>query len=211
MWFVGLCVLRLASPLALLPSEHLSKRPSSNRGRDTLRVAFDCRGAPPPAELLRTRWQGFRGFRGFRQLRDQNRDPNSEVRWRIKGKDHYTMFHIRGFMNGGLNEAAAEAAALTAAKLFRAKLVAKGCIKKRVIDESLTSDVPGVHFSKKSQKWAVQICCDGGLLWGGLCKEKAEAEARCTQLRKALGLPQRVKRTASMAEHATPQFEPRKP
>ncbi|CAJ1328892.1 unnamed protein product, partial [Effrenium voratum] len=79
MWFVGLCVLRLASPLALLPSEHLSKRPSSNRGRDTLRVAFDCRGAPPPAELLRTRWQGFRGFRGFRQLRDQNRDPNSEA------------------------------------------------------------------------------------------------------------------------------------
>ncbi|CAJ1342764.1 unnamed protein product, partial [Effrenium voratum] len=120
-------------------------------------------------------------------------------------------------MKAGLDEAAAEAAALAAAKVFRAKLVAKSHVKERAMDESLTSDVPGVKFEKARKKWRVVIPKPGGgRIQGGYFTEKVEAEARALQLREVHGLQVSVKRTASRAERAAaaaqlPVFQPKVP
>ncbi|CAJ1417441.1 unnamed protein product [Effrenium voratum] len=117
-------------------------------------------------------------------------------------------FTISSFMKQGLNEVEAEAAALEAAKAFRADLVAKGCIKEKVRDESLTSDVPGVSFQKLKKKWLVQIVKPGSRnIHGGYFTEKAEAEARATELRELHGLQRTVKSCAARAE--LPVFQPK--
>ena len=129
-----------------------------------------------------------------------------QLRWTEKDKKggsarHIQNFTISSFMKQGLNEVEAEAAALEAAKAFRADLVARGRIKEKLRDESLTSDVPGVKFAKASKKWQVVIPKPGGgRIQGGCFKEKAEAEARALQLRELHGLQRTVKACASRDE-----------
>ena len=146
-----------------------------------------------------------------------------QLRWTETGQKggeaarHIQNFSASGFMKDGLNEAEAEAAALEAAKAFRAQLVAQGRIKEKLRDESLTSDVPGVKFAKASKKWQVVIPKPGGRrIQGGYFKEKAEAEARALQLRELHGLQRTVKASASREEHAAavaqlPVFQPKAP
>ena len=138
-----------------------------------------------------------------------------QLRWTEKDKKggsarHIQNFTISSFMKQGLNEVEAEAAALEAAKAFRADLVARGRIKEKLRDESLTSDVPGVKFEKASKKWRVVIPKPGGgRIQGGYFTEKAEAEARATELRELHGLQRTVKRCAARAE--LPVFQPKVP
>ena len=134
-----------------------------------------------------------------------------QLRWTEKANTRQSrIFSISRFQKDGLNEAEAEAAALEAAKAFRAQLVAKGRIKEKVRDESLTSDVPGVKFNKRDQKWQVQICkLGGGSIWGGSFTEKAAAEARALELRELHGLQRTVKASASRDE--LPVFQPKVP
>ncbi|CAJ1409465.1 unnamed protein product [Effrenium voratum] len=148
---------------------------------------------------------------------------NWQLDWRERGEGeavgtrHVKSFGISSFMKDGLNEAEAEAAALEAAKAFRAQLVAQGRIKERVQDESLTSDVPGVKFRKGKKKWQVEIPKPGSKrIWGGCFTEKAAAEARALELREVHGLRLSVKSTASRAERAAaaaqlPVFQPKVP
>ena len=138
-----------------------------------------------------------------------------QLRWTEKGKKgsstrHKHIFGISKFMKDGLNEAEAEAAALEAAKAFRAQLVAQGRIKEKLRDQSLTSDVPGVKFRKGKKKWQVEIPKPGGgSIQGGCFKEKAEAEARALQLRELHGLQRTVKASASRDELRV--FQPKAP
>ena len=61
-------------------------------------------------------------------------------------------------MVNGRSEAEADAAALEAAKAFHTELVRKGILEEpKERDHNLTSDVPGVAWSKQSKKWRVQI------------------------------------------------------
>ena len=116
------------------------------------------------------------------------------------------VFGISRFMKDGLNEAEAEAAALEAAKAFRAQLVAQGRIKEKLRDESLTSDVPGVHYQPGSKKWQVRISRPNGKkLEGGYFAQKASAEARALELRELHGLQRTVRRCARHAELAAVQ------
>ncbi|CAJ1417439.1 unnamed protein product [Effrenium voratum] len=136
-----------------------------------------------------------------------------QLRWTEKDKKggsarHIQNFTISSFMKQGLNEVEAEAAALEAAKAFRADLVARGRIKEKLRDESLTSDVPGVKFAKARKKWHVSIPKPGGgRIQGGYFTEKAAAEARATELRELHGLQRTVKRCAARAE--LPVFQPK--
>ncbi|CAJ1409463.1 unnamed protein product [Effrenium voratum] len=146
-----------------------------------------------------------------------------QLRWTETGQKggeaarHIQNFSASGFMKDGLNEAEAEAAALEAAKAFRAQLVAQGRIKEKLRDQSLTSDVPGVKFEKARKKWRVMIPkAGGGSICGGCFTEKAEAEARALQLRELHGLQRTVKASASREEHAAavaqlPVFQPKVP
>ena len=139
-----------------------------------------------------------------------------QLQWTEKGQTggeaarHIQNFSASSFMKDGLNEAEAEAAALEAAKAFRAQLVAKGRIKEKRRGESLTSNVPGVAFKKAKKKWNVEISRPGGRrIQGGYFTEKAEAEARALQLRELHGLQRTVKASASRDE--LPVFQPKAP
>ena len=99
---------------------------------------------------------------------------------------HRQQFGISSFMKDGLNEAEAEAAALEAAKAFRAQLVAQGRIKEK-LRESLSSDVVGVAYKKEQSKWKVEISRPGGRRIRGYFTSKA-AEACALELRQLHGL-----------------------
>ena len=67
-------------------------------------------------------------------------------------------FPLSKFMKEGLTEAEADAAALEAAKAFRAELVEQGVLKEpKPADLNFTSEVPGVSWTKASKKWHVQL------------------------------------------------------
>ncbi|CAJ1409460.1 unnamed protein product [Effrenium voratum] len=124
---------------------------------------------------------------------------------------HRQQFGISSFMKDGLNEAEAEAAALEAAKAFRAQLVAQGRIKEKLRDQSLSSDVVGVAYKKEQSKWKVEISRPGGgrRIQGGYFTSKAAAEARALELRQLHGLQRSVTASASRAE--LPVFQPKAP
>ncbi|CAJ1364800.1 unnamed protein product [Effrenium voratum] len=122
---------------------------------------------------------------------------------------HIQNFTISSFMKQGLNEVEAEAAALEAAKAFRADLVARGRIKEKVRDESRTSAVPGVEFEKGRKKWRVRVRKGGKRIEGGCFTEKSAAEACALELRELHGLQRTVKRCAAWAE--LPVFQPKVP
>ena len=100
------------------------------------------------------------------------------------GTKRNAYFSLSRFMKDGRDEAEAEAAALAAAKAFRAELVARGFIKEKLRDERLSSDVLGVRYDKAMKKWRVEISKPGSkTIRGGHFTEKAAAEARATELR----------------------------
>ena len=89
-------------------------------------------------------------------------------------------------MGPGISEAQADAAALEAAKAFRAELVEKGILSEpKPLDPNFTSEVPGVQWHKRIQKWQVEINLksDQKKIYGGYFTEKAVAEAKALELR----------------------------
>ena len=115
-------------------------------------------------------------------------------------------------MGPGISEAQADAAALEAAKAFRAELVEKGILREpKPRDPNFTSEVPGVKWYKIHQKWRVRICPGGGkkIISGGYFTEKAAAEAKALLLMEKAGLQRQVKPVATLLE--LPVFLPKVP
>ena len=85
------------------------------------------------------------------------RCPKLDPRGKVVGKTGRA-FSIRSFMKQGLTEDEADAAALEAAKAFRADLVRQGLVKEpKANDPQFTSDVVGVRWDKEKKKWRVQF------------------------------------------------------
>ena len=127
------------------------------------------------------------------------------------------MFSIKKFMVNGRSEAEADAAALEAAKAFRAELVRTGIVKEsKEPDSNFTSDVPGVVWNNHDKKWQVQIYLKKSnpkeprkTISGGRFTEKAAAEAEALRLRELRGLEREVKAVSTLS--ALPVFEPKVP
>ena len=127
------------------------------------------------------------------------------------------VFSVKKFMVNGRSEAEADAAALEAAKVFRAELVRKGIVKEsKELDPNFTSDVPGVLWSKESKKWRVRISLKQShpkepwkRIHGGYFTEKAAAEAEALRLQELHGLQREVKAVSTLS--ALPVFEPKVP
>ena len=126
-------------------------------------------------------------------------------------------FSVAKFMVNGRSEAEADAAALEAAKAFRAELVRKGTLQEpKERDPNLTSDVPGVRWSKQSKKWQVRISLKKSnpkepqkKIYGGYFTEKAAAEAEAWRLQELHGLQRQVKAVSTLS--ALPMFHPKVP
>ena len=131
------------------------------------------------------------------------------------------MFSVAKFMVNGRSEAEADAAALEAAKAFRAELVRKGILQEpKEQDLNFTSDVPGVRWSKQSKKWRVQISLKQNnpkerskLIEGGYFTEKAAAEAEALRLQELHGLQREVKAVSTLETRyaGLPVFHPKVP
>ena len=120
-------------------------------------------------------------------------------------------FAVKKFIGPGISEAQADAAALAAAKAFRAELVEKGILSEpRQKDPNFTSEVPGVKWHKNCKKWEVRIRPSGGKgIYGGVFTEKAAAEAKALLLMEKDGLQRQVKPVATLSE--LPVFHPKVP
>ena len=114
-------------------------------------------------------------------------------------------------MGPGISEAQADAAALEAAKAFRAELVEKGILSEpRQKDPNFTSEVPGVKWHKNYKKWEVRIRPNSGKgIFGGYFTEKAAAEAKALLLTEKAHLQRRVKPVVTLSE--LPVFHPKVP
>jgi len=142
--------------------------------------------------------------------------PKYDSKGKRKGKTN-RVFSVKKFMVNGRTEAEADAAALEAAKAFRAQLVHKGILKEpKERDPNFTSDVPGVAWSKRDKRWRVQITLKQSslkerkkLIQGGYFTEKAVAEAEAWRLRELHGLQREVKAVSTLS--ALPVFEPKVP
>ena len=129
-------------------------------------------------------------------------------------------FPVKSFMGPGISEAQADAAALEAAKAFRAELVEKGVLSEpKPRDPNFTSEVPGVRWNKNQQKWRVEITVKSGskdgkkYIQGGLFTEKAAAETKALELMEKAGLQRQVKPVATLANRYArlPVFQPKVP
>ena len=124
-------------------------------------------------------------------------------------------FSVKKFMGQGIAEAQADAAALEAAKAFRAELVEKGILSEpKPRDPNFISEVPGVKWMKRKQKWEVLIRPSGGKgIYGGVFTEKAAAEAKALELVEKAGLQRQVKPVATLANRyaGLPVFHPKVP
>ena len=120
-------------------------------------------------------------------------------------------FPVKNFMGPGISEAQADAAALEAAKAFRAELVEKGILSEpRQKDPNFTSEVPGVKWHKNYKKWEVRIRPNSGKgIFGGYFTEKAAAEAKALLLTEKAHLQRRVKPVVTLSE--LPVFHPKVP
>ena len=142
--------------------------------------------------------------------------PKYDSKGKKKGKTN-RKFSISKFMVNGRSEAEADAAALEAAKAFRAELVRTGIVKEsKERDPNFTSDVPGVRWSKQSKKWRVEITLKQNnsqepqkKIQGGCFTEKAAAEAEALRLRELRGLQRQVKAVSTLS--ALPVFHPKVP
>ena len=126
------------------------------------------------------------------------------------------VFSVKKFMGPGISEAQADALALEAAKAFHAELVEKGILSEpRQKDPNFTSEVPGVQWHKRVQKWQVEINLksDQKKIYGGVFTEKAAAEAKALELVEKAGLQRRVKPVATLANRyaGLPVFHPKVP
>ncbi|CAL1127751.1 unnamed protein product, partial [Cladocopium goreaui] len=78
-------------------------------------------------------------------------------------------------------------------------------------DPNFTSEVPGVQWHKRVQKWQVEINLksDQKKIYGGLFTEKAAAEAKALEIQEKAGLQRQVKPVATLSE--LPEFHPKVP
>ena len=146
--------------------------------------------------------------------------PKLDAKGKIKGQTGRG-FSISSFMKQGLTEDEADAAALEAAKAFRADLVRQGLVKEpKAKDPQFTSDVVGVRWDKATKKWRVEFKLykkKGGegreTINGGLFTEKAAAEAKALELAEAHALQRSVRAVGSFEERydGLPHFEPKVP
>ena len=146
--------------------------------------------------------------------------PKYDSKGKRKGKTN-RKFSVQKCMVNGRSEAEADAAALEAAKAFRADLVWKGIIKEpKERDPNFTSDVPGVKWIKERKKWRVQISLKKSnpkepekTIFGGNFTEKAAAEAEALRLRELHGLQRQVKAVSTLATRyaGLPVFHPKVP
>ena len=125
-------------------------------------------------------------------------------------------FSVKNFMGPGISEAQADATALEAAKAFRAELVEKGILSEpKPRDPNFTSEVPGVKWMKRKQKWHVEITPKSGKkrIHGGYFTEKAAAETKALELQEKHGLQRQVKPVATLANRyaGLPVFHPKVP
>ena len=106
------------------------------------------------------------------------------------------MFTLRKSLKEGLTETEADAAALEAAKAFRAELVKQGVVKEpKPVDPNFTSEVPGVSWRKKTKEWQVQVTLEKaskGRIYGGCFTDKGAAEVKALELAKLHGLERKV-------------------
>ena len=124
-------------------------------------------------------------------------------------------FSVKNFMGPGISEAQADAAALEAAKAFRAELVEKGVLSEpKPRDPNFNSEVPGVRWNKVRQKWEALIRQKGqSTIHGGYFTEKAAAETKALELQEKAGLQRQVKPVATLANRYArlPVFQPKVP
>ena len=111
-------------------------------------------------------------------------------------------FSLSKFMKEGLTEAEADAAALEAAKAFRAELVKQGVLKEpKPVDPNFTSEVPGVCWAKARKKWQVLLNPKGKKrIHGGRFTDKAAAESKALELAKLHGLERKVTAVGRFSE-----------
>ena len=142
--------------------------------------------------------------------------PKYDSKGKRKGKTN-RKFSVKKFMVNGRTEAKADAAALEAAKTFRAELVRTGIVKEsKERDPNFTSEVPGVGWHQKFRKWRVRITLKKNnpkeplkIIFGGYFTEKAAAEAEALRLQELHGLQRQVKAVSTLS--ALPVFEPKVP
>ena len=142
--------------------------------------------------------------------------PSYDQQGRKSGKTG-RKFSVTKFMVNGRSEAEADAAALEAAKAFRAELVGKGILKElKERDPNFTSNVPGVGWHQQFRKWRVRISLKKNnpkepwkTIFGGWFTEKVAAEAEALRLRELRGLEREVKAVSTLS--ALPVFEPKVP
>ena len=127
------------------------------------------------------------------------RFPKLDAKGKIVGQTD-RKFSIASFMKQGLAEDEADAAALEAAKAFRAELIRQGLVKEpKAKDPQFTSDVVGVTWNKASKKWRVELRLKKRKakeaqtkFHGGYFAEKAAAEAKALELAAVHGLQRSV-------------------
>ena len=120
-------------------------------------------------------------------------------------------FSLSKFMKEGLTEAEADAAALEAAKAFRAELVKQGVLQEpKPVDPNFTSEVPGVTWRKARKKWQVRLNPKGKKsVCGGCFTDKAAAESKALELAKLHGLDRKVTAVGCLSQ--LPIFEAKVP
>ena len=123
------------------------------------------------------------------------RCPKLDARGKIIGRGG-RVFSVSSFIEQGFTEDEADAAALEAAKAFRAELVRQGLLKEpKAKDPQFTSDVVGVTWNKALKKWRVELSLKKRKgkeakkkFHGGYFAEKAAAEAKALELAAVHGL-----------------------
>ena len=163
---------------------------------------------------------GQAGYRLFRSL-----DRQSGVRgiswnsnlfcWQLRvqqlRRGPVMHFPISKFLQQGIGEKEAVAAALCEAKAHREELVRKGILKAPKADHGKHSTVRGVFFNKRSQKWEVELShpITKKRVRRGSFAAQEEAEATARELAKEVGIKEvegnvvRVKRLCELKH-----FEP---
>ena len=196
-------------------------KPSGGKIKETPAAVAAAENPPPPSEeqkpnkFARNNIAKQSGVAGVLWNRSafawEVQIPKSDSKGKRIGKTNRT-FSVKKFIGPGISEAQADAAALAAAKAFRAELVEKGILSEpRQKDPNFTSEVPGVSWYKNYKKWVVLIRPKGGkkVIHGGYFTEKAAAEAKALELREKDGLQRRVKPVATLSE--LPVFHPKVP
>ena len=200
-------------------------KPSGGKIKETPAAVAAAENPPPPSEeqkpnkFARNNIAKQSGVAGVLWNRSafawEVQIPKSDSKGKRIGKTNRT-FSVKKFIGPGISEAQADAAALAAAKAFRAELVEKGILSEpRQKDPNFTSEVPGVSWYKNYKKWVVQICPKGGekRIHGGYFTEKAAAEAKALELREKAGVQRRVKPVATLPNRyaGLPVFHPKMP